>query len=158
LKRILDRNPELIWATQFRELFWEAIHLKNRMINPSSDLTLNGFQRRVAVIENRLVCLLECQLTDADEKRLQNLFQIHREKPLTFLDYPDVPLTNNASEEAIWTSVIHRKVTNGFRSDWGAKAYADLLSVISTSKIKGERVLATLVKMKGSEVLPLLHA
>jgi transposase len=97
-------------------------------------------------------------LTDADEMRLQNRFQTHREKLLTFLDYPDVPPTNNASEQAIRTSVIHRKVTNGFRSDWGAKAYADLLSVISTSKIKGERVLTSLIKMMGPEVLPYLHS
>jgi len=158
LKRILDRDPKLIWATQVRELFREAIHLNNRMISPSSDLTLNGFQRRVAEIGNRLDRLLECQLTDADEKRLQNRFQPHREKLLTFLDYPDVPPTNNASEQAIRTSVIHRKVTNGFRSDWGAKAYADLLSVISTSKIKGERVLTSLIKMMGPEVLPYLHS
>ena len=39
----------------------------------------------------------------------------------------------------------------------GAKAYADLLSVISTSKIKGKRVLATLVNLIGPEVLPFLH-
>jgi hypothetical protein len=32
-----------------------------------------------------------------------------------------VPLTNNASEQAIRTSVIHRKVTNGFRSEWGGE-------------------------------------
>jgi hypothetical protein len=49
-------------------------------------------------------------------------------------------------------------VTNGFRSDWGAKAYADLLSVISTSKIKGERVFTTLINMMGPEVLPYLHS
>jgi transposase len=128
------------------------------MISPSPDLTLNGFHRRVTEIGNRLDCLLECQLTDADEMRLQNRFQIHREKLLTFLDYPDVPPTNNASEQAIRTSVIHRKVTNGFRSDWGAKAYADLLSVISTSKIKGERVFTTLINMMGPEVHPYLHS
>ena len=115
LKRILDRDPELIWATQVRELFREAIHLNNRMISPTSDLTVNGFQRRVAEIGNRLDRLLECQLTDADEMRLQNRFQIHREKLLTFLDYPDVPPTNNASEQAIRTSVVPREVTNGFR-------------------------------------------
>jgi len=158
LKRVIDRDPGLLWATWVRELFREAIHLKNRMIRPSSDLTLTGFHRRVTQIGNRLDRLLECQLTDSDEKRLQNRFQTHREKLLTFLDYPDVPPTNNASEQAIRTSVIHRKVTNGFRSDWGAKAYADLLSVISTSKIKGERVFTTLINMMGPEVLPYLHS
>ena len=129
------------------------------MIDPSADLTLNGFHRRVSEIGNRLDRLLGDQLTDSDEKRLQNRFRLHRDKLLTFLDYPGVPPTNNASEQAIRTSVIHRKVTNGFRSEWGAKAYADLLSVISTSKIKGKRVFETLVNLMGSEVpIPFLQA
>ena len=158
LKRILERLPESAWTTQIRKLFREAIHLNNRMIGPSADLTLNGFHRRVSEIGNRLDRLLGDQLTDSDEIRLQNRFRLHREKLLTFLDYPGVPPTNNASEQAIRTSVIHRKVTNGFRSEWGAKAYADLLSVISTSKIKGKRVFETLTNLMGSEVLPFLHA
>jgi transposase len=158
LKRILERLPESAWAAQMRRLFREAIHLKNRMSSSSSDLTQKGFHRRVSEIGNRLDRLLEDQLTDSDEIRLQNRFLLHREKLLTFLDYPDVPPTNNASEQAIRTSVIHRKVTNGFRSEWGAKAYADLLSVISTSKIKGKSVYETLVRLMGSEVLPFLHA
>lgn len=128
------------------------------MISPSSDLTLTGFDRRVTQIGNRLDRLLECQLTGSDEKRVQNRFQIYREKRLTFLDYPDAPLTNNASEQTIRTSVTHRKATSEFRSDWGAKAYADLLSVISTSRIKGERVLMTLINMMGPEVLPYLRS
>jgi transposase len=158
LKRILERLPESAWTTQIRKLFSEAIHLNNRMIGSPADLTLNGFHRRVSEIGNRLDRLLGDQLTDSDEIRLQNRFRLHREKLLTFLDYPDVPPTNNASEQAIRTSVIHRKVTNGFRSEWGAKAYADLLSVISTSKIKGKSVFETLVNLMGSEVLPFLHA
>ena len=158
LKRILDRVSGLPWTSQVGELFREAIHLNNRMISPSPDLTLNGFHRRVTEIGNRLDRLLECPLSDPDEMRLQKRFQIHRQKLLTFLDYPGVPPTNNASEQAIRTSVIHRKVTNGFRSEWGAKAYADLLSVISTSKIKGQGVLTTLVNLMGPEVLTFLHA
>lgn len=158
LKRILERLPESAWTTQIRKLFREAIHLNNRMISRSADLTLNGFHRRVSEIGNRLDRLLGYQLTDSDEIRLQNRFRLHREKLLTFLDYPGVPPTNNASEQAIRTSVIHRKVTNGFRSEWGSKAHADLLSVISTSKIKGMRVIETLVNLMGSEVLPFLHA
>jgi folate-dependent tRNA-U54 methylase TrmFO/GidA len=55
-------------------------------------------------------------------------------------------------------SVIHRKVTNGFRSDWGSKAYTDLLSVVATSKIKGQRVFETLVNLMGHPVLQFLDA
>ena len=128
------------------------------MIDPSADQTLNGFHRRVSEIGNRLDRLLGDQLTDSDKIRLQNRLRVHRENLLTFLDYPGVPPTNNASEQAIRTSVIHRKVTNGFRSEWVVKAYADLLSVISTSKIKGKWVFETLVNLMWSEVLPFLHA
>jgi transposase len=32
-------------------------------------------------------------------------------------------------------SVIFRRVTNGFRSDWGAKVYADLCSVVATGRL-----------------------
>jgi transposase len=76
---------------------------------------------------------------------------------MTFLDDTGVPQTNNASEQAIRISVNPRKVTNGFRSDWGAKASADLLSVISTSKTKGDGVIKTLVNVMGPEVLPWLN-
>jgi hypothetical protein len=78
------------------------------MISPSPDLTLNGFHRRVAEIGNLLDRLLECPLIDPDEIRLQKRFQIHRQKLLAFPDYPGVPSTNNASEQAIRTSFIHR--------------------------------------------------
>jgi hypothetical protein len=53
--------------------------------------------------------------------------------------------------------VIHRKVTNGFRSDWVAKAYTDLPSVIATSKIKGQRVFQVLVDLMGRPVLQFLE-
>src|SRR5262245_55315877 len=80
------------------------------------------------------------------------------DKLLTFLYYPGVPPTNNQSEQALRTSVIHRKVTNGFRSDWGANAYANLLSVIATAKIKGQRVFETLANLMGCPVLQFLEA
>ena len=110
--------------------------------------------RRVGEIENDLDALLNQELTGPEERRLQHRYLLHREKLLQFLYYPGVPPTNNRSEQALRTSVIHRKVTNGFRSDWGAKAYADLLSVIATSKINGHRVFETLVNLMG---LPVLH-
>ena len=49
-----------------------------------------------------------------------------RDKLLVFLTRRDVEPTNNASERALRMSVIFRKVTNGFRSGWGAKVYADI--------------------------------
>ena len=33
--------------------------------------------------------------------------------------------------------MIFRKVTNGFRSGWGAKVYADLCSIVATGRLAG---------------------
>jgi transposase len=108
--------------------------------------------RRVSEIENDLDALLDQRLTGSGERKLQNRYLQHREKLLQFLYYPGVPPTNNQSEQALRTSVIHRKVTNGFRSEWGAKAYADLLSVIATARLRGENIFDALVKIIGKPI------
>jgi transposase len=158
LQRVLDQRPDALWASEMQKLFREAIHLNNRNDCPQPQLTLTGFMRRVSELENQLDALLNQELSNPAERKLQNRFLLHRDKLLTFLYYPGVPPTNNQSEQALRTSVVHRKVTNGFRSDWGANAYTDLLSVIATSKIKGQRVFATLVKLMGHPVLHFLDA
>ena len=55
-----------------------------------------------------------------------------------------VPATNNVSERALRPSVIFRKVTNGFRSEWGADTYAAFRSVVSTAKANGRSTLGDL--------------
>jgi transposase len=55
-----------------------------------------------------------------------------------------VSATNNVSERALRPSVIFRKVTNGFRSEWGAETYAAFRSVVSTAKLNNRSVLADL--------------
>ncbi len=55
-----------------------------------------------------------------------------------------MPPTNNASEQALRHSVVHRKVTGGFRSDWGAEAHAIVTTVLDTARKRREDVLATL--------------
>ena len=47
------------------------------------------------------------------------------------------PPTNNAAERALRPSVIFRKVTNGFRSAWGADVHALVRSVIGTGRLHG---------------------
>ena len=34
-------------------------------------------------------------------------------------------------------SVIFRRVTNGFRSVWGAESYADIRSIVATGQLHG---------------------
>ncbi|MCW5971455.1 MAG: transposase [Blastocatellales bacterium] len=140
-------------------LFREAIHLNNRFDcqEPGYD-TARVYAPRFEIENDTDSRLLNRRVTGAAELKLRNRFILHREKLLQFLYYPGVPPTNNQSEQALRTSVIHRKVTNGFRSEWGANAYADLLSVIATSKIRGQRVVETLINLMGPPVLQFLDA
>jgi transposase len=156
LQRVLDASPEDLWARATQKLFREAIHLRNRFV--SGEMTLNGFLRRVAQIENQLDRWLEEELKNEAARKLRNRFTTHRDKLLTFLYYPAVPPTNNEAERALRGSVIHRKVTNGFRSEWGAKAYAALETVIATARHQGKQVFQTLVALMGTPVIPILDA
>lgn len=156
LERVLDASPEQMWAQAAQKLFREAIHLRHRFV--CGEMKLRGFLRRVTQLENRLDRLLEEKLTNEAARKLRNRFSTHRDKLLTFLYYPGVPPTNNESEQALRGSVIHRKVTNGFRSEWGAKAYAALQTLIATAKQKGEQTFETLVALMGPPVLPFLDA
>jgi transposase len=75
-------------------------------------------------------------------RKLQQRFRRHRDKLLMFLQDPAIPPANNESEQALRSSIIHRKATNGFRSEWGARAYAALQSITATAKQKGQQVFA----------------
>jgi transposase len=54
-----------------------------------------------------------------------------------FLEDASIPPTNNSSEQAIRMSTVFRKVTNGFRSDWGRDLFAAVRSVVNTGKRHG---------------------
>jgi transposase len=54
-----------------------------------------------------------------------------------FLEDTTIPPTNNTSEQALRLSVIFRKVTNGFRSEWGRDLFADIRSIVNTGKRQG---------------------
>lgn len=64
-----------------------------------------------------------------------------------FLDRADVNPTNNASERALRPSVVHRKVLGGFRSEWGAAAYAGFLSIVQTLQKEGREIFPSLLAL-----------
>ena len=81
----------------------------------------------------------------SDGVRLQNRYRDLREHLFLFLEDSTIPPTNNTSEQALrasrvtryaW-SVIFRKVTNGFRSDWGRDLFAAVRSIVNTGKRQG---------------------
>ena len=120
------------------------------------EITLPEFVRLTPLLDDELDDLLTWDVTGEWAVRLQARCTTHRAKRLTFLHYPGVPPTNKVSERALRGAVIHRKVTNGFRSEWGAKGYAALQSVLATAQLKGEQLFATLVALMGTPVLHFL--
>jgi transposase len=155
LERVIEQEPGLNWPIEMQALFREAIHLWNRF-TIEKEMTTTGYYRRVTEIENRLDELLAEDQTGTAAQNLHGRYVKHRDHLLVFLHRPGVPPTNNDCERALRPSVIHRKITNGFRSEWGAKAYAALETVIETGKLKGRRAFEVLVGLMGKPVLPFL--
>lgn len=60
---------------------------------------------------------------------------------------PPMPPTNNGSEQAIRMSTIFRKVTNGFRSEWGRDLFANVRSVVNTGKRQGLSAFQSILKL-----------
>ena len=112
-----------------------------RRRNTLRDTTLAQYQ---ADLERRLTRVMALpRRGDAAEKLRR---RIARDRAHLFLFVTDraVSATNNACERALRPSVIFRKVTNGFRSEWGAQTYAAFRSVVSTAKANGRSVLGEL--------------
>jgi transposase len=150
LQGLIERCPRLKWAHQLQSLLREAIHLRKRR----EQLTESGFARRVREIEERLHRLVARPVKTPAAQALVKRYRKHRENLLVFLHDLTVPHHNNDCERSLRSSVVHRKVSGGFRSEWGAAAYAALASVLGTAKLRAQSVFATLVKLMGHPILP----
>jgi transposase len=107
------------------------------------------YQRQVQDIEHTCDMLLQQEVASAAGQKMQRRFLNHRHKLFIFLYRADVPFDNNASERALRNSVVHRKVSGGFRSEWGAEAFATVTTVVETAKRRGQQVLAALQELIG---------
>jgi transposase len=77
-------------------------------------------------------------------RKLRKRIAANRSHLFVFVTNRSVPYTNNVSERGLRPSVIFRKVTNGFRCEWGAETYAAFRSVVSTANANRASVLAVL--------------
>ena len=77
-------------------------------------------------------------------RKLRKRIAASRSHLFVFVTNRSVPYTNNVSERNLRPSVIFRKVTNGFRCEWGAETYAAFRSVVGTAKANRASVLAVL--------------
>jgi hypothetical protein len=115
---------------------------KSERSNPP--LVLRCERTKRGPIEQACDRLLAQTLHTPRAEKLQARYRKHREHLFVFLHQANVPPDNNASERALRNSVVHRKVTGGFRSAWGAKLHAAAMTVMETAKKRKQNVLGVL--------------
>jgi transposase len=114
LQYVVDREQSA-WAEDCQRLFRLAIHRAHQ--RDQGELWGAAYRAAVRKIEADCDTLLASPVEGAEASRLWVRFREHREHLFVFLSDTAVPPTNNASEPALRHSVVHRKVTGGFRSN-----------------------------------------
>jgi transposase len=128
------------FAPGFYKLLQRAVAIGRR--RPElKDTTLAQYR---ADLDRKLDRLLAVSPTIKAGQQLARGIRKCRGDLFVFVTRRDVPSTNNDCERALRPSVIFRKVTGGFRSQWGARTYADALSVIATGRLHGRSALQAL--------------
>ena len=119
-----------VFAPGLRKLLQRACAIAGR--RPQlADATLRTYAYQ---LDAKLDALLRLTPRHAAGHKLQAVIKGCRRYLFVFLANRAVPPTNNGSEQALRPCVIFRKVTNCFRSQWGANLYADIRSVIETAR------------------------
>jgi transposase len=122
-----------LFAPVMLSLFRRALEVHQRR----DALAASTWASYHSAIKRALRAALLIHPVHAEGRRLLKRYLKVRDSLLTFLEFPDVPPTNNASERAIRWSVVFRRVTNGMRSSWGAELFAAIRSVVNSGVLHG---------------------
>ena len=127
------------FSAPFKRLLLRAIAIGRRR-QTLKDTTLAQYH---ADLQRRLDRIMAAVPLGEPGRKLRKRIAANRGHLFVFVTNRDVPYTNNVSERHLRPSVIFRKVTNGFRCEWGAETYAAFRSVVSTAKANRASVLDT---------------
>ena len=124
---------DLSFAPGIRKLLKQAVAIGRRR-DRLADSTLVLYLGR---LEAKLDALLKIVPEARQGQKLQRMIKKFRQNLFVFITNRAIPPTNNGSEQALRPCVIFRKITNCFRSEWGAKLYANIRSVLETARRRG---------------------
>ena len=108
-----------------------------------------------AKLEAGLDRLLRIEPISGQGLKLLRIIKGFRQHLFVFVTHRDIPPTNNGSEQALRPCVVLRKVTNCFRSHWGARLYADVRSVFETARRRGIPLLQSIRMTLDGQPLPI---
>jgi len=129
LQYAIDAGDD-VFAPAMTRIVLRAIAIGKRR-DRLRDGTLQSYR---ADLDRRIDAAMKLRPTNRHGLRLRKRFAKVRDNLFVFVTEREVPYTNNASERALRPSVVFRKVTNGFRSAWGADLFAGVRSVIDTGR------------------------
>ena len=122
-----------IFAPRMKTLLLRAVVLARRRME-LAESTRRSYQRR---LDRDLNAIMVLAPANRHGKRLRKRYGRNRSHLFTFLDHPDTPPDNNGSERELRPTATYRKVTGGFRSNWGADLFAAIRSVVGTAARHG---------------------
>jgi transposase len=131
---------DIAFSVPFKWLLLRAVAIGKQRDRLDDD----ALKRHAADLRRRLNRLLAAAPIGEPGRRLHKRMARNRDHLFVFVTNRMVPYTNNVSERNLRPSVIFRKVTNGFRCEWGADTYAAFRSVASTAKANRTTVLDAL--------------
>jgi transposase len=141
---------DAIFAPRLKALLLRAVVLARRHRSLAAS-TRREYRRR---LERDLDVVMALAPTNRHGQRLRKRYGRLREHLFTFLDHPEVTADNNGSERELRPTATYRKVTGGFRSDWGADLYAAVRSVIGTAARRGiDAFQAIRATLQGQSIL-----
>ena len=132
---------DTIFAPAFKSFLQRACAIGRRRPD-LADATIRAHARALGRERDRVLSLPATVTAGAELRASVSVGA--REKLLVFMTRRDVEPTNNVSEQALRMSVIFRRVTNGFRSVWGAESYADIRSIAATGQLHGRSPLTSI--------------
>ena len=128
------------FSAPFRWLLLRAIAIGRRR-ETLKDTTLKQY---LYDLDRRLDRIMAAVPIGEPGRKLHKRMLANRAHLFAFMTNRAVPYTNNVSERHLRPSVIFRKVTNGFRCEWGAETYAAFRSIVGTAKANHASVLEVL--------------
>jgi transposase len=141
---------DAIFAPRMKALLLRAFVLARRR-HSLVESTRRSYRQR---LERELDAVMAMAPINPHGQRLRRRYAKHRAHLFTFLDHPEVSADNNGSERELRPTAVYRKVTGGFRSDWGADLFAAVRSVIGTAARRGgDAYHAIRMTLKGQSVL-----
>ena len=144
LEELIQNIPYVSWVVKIKELFYR-IH---NSINIAKLYKVDSFDedKIVEYIKEYDLILekakeenitIKSSFYRDKAKKLLNRLTKYKDNHLYFVKDFNVPFSNNTSEQDLRVLKTKTKVSGGFRSDKGAKSYANALTIIKTAKKRG---------------------